>query len=186
MPKWTEEESRILVEIFNSPETFDAQADKLPSKSIENIQQTGRIRGLKKAVRPKGHEQVRALMADGVCRTTREICEQSGLTMGSTRDVLRLLRKSRDIHVVDWAREPTAPIFAWGTGEDASRPEPTPMQEYRNRRRAIRALEKQGFDEIADEVLDAQFKSKAEWWPRADLVVIASINAMVQAGRSAA
>jgi hypothetical protein len=186
MPKWTEEENLILVEIFGSPETFDEQAYKLPSKTIENIQQTGRIRGLKKVMPLPAPEQIRALMADGVCRTTREIFEQSGLTLGCTRDVLRLFRKSRDIHVVDWACRPTAPIFAWGAGEDAARPEPTTMQAYRNRRRAAIALEKEGFDEIADEVLDAQFKSKAEWWPRADPVVIASINAMVHSGRAQA
>lgn len=186
MPKWTEEESLILVEIFGSPETFDEQAYKLPNKSVECIQQTGRIRGLRKVMPLPAPEQVRALMADGVCRTTREIFEQSGLTMGCTRDVLRLLRKSHDIHVVDWARGPTAPVFAWGAGEDATRPEPTTLQAYRNRRRAIRALEKDGFDEIADEVLDAQFKSKAEWWPRADLVVVEAMTAMVHAGRAAA
>lgn len=186
MPKWSEEENLILVEIFGSPETFEEQAYKLPTKTIVNIQQTGRIRGLKKVMPLPAHEQVRVLMSDGVCRTTREIFEKTDLTLASTRDVLRLFKKSRDIHIVDWARGPTAPIFAWGAGEDAARPEPTTMQAYRARRRAAIALEKEGFDEIADEVLDAQFKSKAEWWPRADPVVIASINAMVHAGRRSA
>jgi hypothetical protein len=177
---------QIVREIYASPEPLSALAHRLPHKSAETIQQKGRLMGLKKVMPPPAHEQIRVLMCDGIGRTAREIVEATGLTRTFTSDILRALGSSHDVHIVDWAVGPTAAIFAWGAGENAARPEPTSQSAYRAGRRARLALAKENIDEIDDEVLDEAFRNKATWWPRADPVVIASINAMVHAGRASA
>lgn len=186
MPRWTEDELKILDEIFASPLKFRELAHRLPNKTIVNIQQTGRNRGLKKAQRLSARQTILDLLADGIGRTTLQISVESGVQKSFCKDLMAALTKTGEVHIADWSEKHLAAVYKLGQGKTPTKKQSKTRRAMAHRRLAkIRKLEG-NLDNVDDAVLDEAYRLKPERYPTIDPVIVSSINAMVHAGRAAA
>lgn len=186
MAAWTEEENKILEEIFASPLKFAAQAHRLPNKTVANIQQTGRTRGLKKVQRPPARTLILDLMADGVGRTLVQISEITEVQKSFCKDLMGEMLKAGQFHVCAWSEKHLARVYKLGQGKTPSKNLEASRRKAARRKLAKIRRSEGNLDNVDEKVLDEAYRVKESRYPTIDPVIVASINAMVQAGRASA
>jgi hypothetical protein len=178
MTKWPEEHKQILRSIFASDKTVKELAHLLPMYSVEGIYRKGLKMGLVKRSESTVLERITDLMSDGRARTTAEVMAATNAKKSFVGDILQKLVRKGEMHISEYAGSRTSPVFKLGAGQNAERPPAKTQAEYRAGYRA-------GCSAVRTAAPRDEDVSPASWWPWADPVVVASINAMVHAGRSA-
>lgn len=169
---WTQDELRILRGLKERGAVLKKHMHLLPGRTYEGALFKQRHMQLKPL---PSSQRVRNLLSDGIERTGREIADALQIPRKTVSD---LLRYATDPNGNQWAH--------------VSRiTEGYPQLVYRigpgvNARYGDAVAANLADIEESDEVLDAKYRSSAAWWPRADLVVVSAMNAMICAGRAAA
>lgn len=127
-------------------------------------------------------------MNDGVARSSKEIEDEIGCGNKFVRVILNQLITAGQAHIESYRGRHHEVFYRMGPGENAPMPEfKTPETERSRRWTANRKLMKSVVDPRAIErELDEQHRTAAEWWPRADAVVVGAMVAMVRSGRVSA
>lgn len=182
---WDDMEFAALDEIFASLETIASQAWKLPGRSVDAIGVMGRARGLTKAKAPEARVLIDTLMSDGIARSAQMVSELIGAQKDFVRDILnQMSRTGVEMHVEYYDEDTRRPFYKAGSGQNASKPAPLSSRAHKLRHlRKVRAAAV-NVDDIDDMLLDEAHRDTGKWWPRADVVVLQAINAMVASGRA--
>jgi hypothetical protein len=164
---WTEAEIAILVNLTSQGSSLRKNMHLLPGRTLNAA--------LYKSKNLKPDEisiarRLQLLMQDGKERTARQIADSLGMT---ARAVKMYLRDAIAPGTYQWAHvariksDYKTVVYAFGPGENVD-------------------YESEQFDDVPDADLDARFRAPARWWPAADAVVVAAMQAMVSCGRAAA
>ncbi|CAN7610127.1 hypothetical protein LJR034_004674 [Caballeronia sp. LjRoot34] len=168
---WTKDEIETMRNIVMSGKSLKRNMHLLPGRSYV----AASTRCLSAGIRfPKVIERILMLMSDEVPRTAVEISKLLGLPRKSVSDALRHAVHPDDLqsmHVCGLSVERKYLLYVIGEGTNVNwKPSKTENRVISDREREM----------------DQRYRAKAMWWPRADPVVVASINAMVHAGRASA
>lgn len=171
MKRWTKEEIEVLKAICAAPGTMKSKMHALPGRSYYTIKEKARQLELNKE---RVSVAILDLLADGKPRTIRQICETLERPNRTVTPALTRLCTpgiSQQTHIVDSNGTCGSRRFVIGKGQNACL-----------LKKVVPARKRVSSETRADR----EYRAKAAWWPHADPVVIASINAMVHAGRVSA
>ena len=90
-----------------------------------------------------GTERVTLFLKKGGLRTLKAVSAGAFVSPERARVLIRKLHASKRIHIAAWKRQhigPFLPLWQWGSGEDAVKPEPMPPSEWQRRYRAKKRL----------------------------------------------
>lgn len=168
---WTNEEIETMAEILMSGKSLKRNMHRLPGRSYSAASTKCLDAGIRY---PKVIERVSDLMEDGKQRTAMEIAKLLSIPRKRVADALRHAVRPGDrqsMHVCGMSANRKHLLFVIGEGVNFNAsPEEIAKQ--------IEA------DDEREQ--DRRYRSQAKWWPRADVVVVEAMNAMVHAGRTAA
>jgi hypothetical protein len=120
-------------------------------------------------------DRIRALMADGKPRTSTQVCDELDISLSASIQYFRHAShpgEYQEVHSIDNKGENGAARFVWGKGKNKA------VQRPPNRSKPI--------EDMTDDELNRKFKrTDFRSWPKADLLVIQSINNMVRSGVTA-
>jgi hypothetical protein len=119
-------------------------------------------------------DKIRALMLDGMPRTTLQVADALGFSLVTSVVYFRHAShpgEFQEVHSVDNMGMNGAPRYVWGKGKNKAL------------KRAPRYVKPE--DEMTDRELDAQHRGFFKWWPEPDLLVIRTIDSMVRMGARA-
>lgn len=178
---WTMPELKMLADVYEAG-SLPANLHLFGGRSIETVRAKARAIGLIHQSLPT---KIRELMApkDGaapVPRTAAEVAELLGAEKRPVRDVLAAMVLRETAHILEWRGSYHEIVFVHGPGENAVRPLSATPAAYRKRLAEKRRKATGAHDGLSDAQIDEMYRASDNWWPRADLVVVSSIDAMVR------
>ncbi|MGQ7937337.1 hypothetical protein [Paraburkholderia sp. D1E] len=184
---WTLPELKMLADAYASHAPLSAHIHLFGGRSIDTVRAKARNVGLVHQSLP---DRIRELMAPTgdevpVPRTAAEVAALLGVDKKPVRDVLSAMVQSEAAHIVDWRGSYHEIVYVNGPGENAPKPLSATPAAYRRRLNEKRKRAAGVPSDMSDAEIDELYRAGDNWWPRADPVVVGSINAMVHAGRRA-
>ncbi|RKE36663.1 hypothetical protein B0G76_2865 [Paraburkholderia sp. BL23I1N1] len=179
---WTVPELKTLTEIYTSGRPLAANLHLFGGRSIETIRAKARAIGLVHQSLPT---KIRELMAPkddaaAVPRTAAEVAELLSAEKRSVRDVLSAMVLRETAHIVEWRGSYHEIVYVFGPGENAPKPLSATPAAYRKRLIEKRRKAAGMPAGMSDTEVDEMYRAGDNWWPRADPVVVSSIDAMVR------
>ncbi|VXB24302.1 conserved hypothetical protein [Burkholderia sp. 8Y] len=171
---WTPEEDALLREVWAQPGTLKASIGKFPGRTINAIRFRGSVdlalprRGSLRATTYSWCEEViDDALRNGFAGTADQIAEVTSASPNRVRAILRE-GEEKKYHVSDWAKRSNgcdwSPIWVWGGGERAPKPERQTSAVLSKRFRTRKKL-KEGqynpFDVLARQVVNGEKQALA-------------------------
>jgi hypothetical protein len=169
---WSDDEIAILRDIMSTGKSLKKNMHRLPGRTHFGASTKCTEMQIK---RHTMEMRILAAMADGKARTAEALAVEIAVTRKHVASMLFALSVPGDdqsVHVVSASEtRRRVPVYVVGKGENRLWFVPKAHQRDVAQSEAAK---------------DKKYRAEARWWPHADLVVVASINAMVHAGRAPA
>lgn len=142
--EWTNHEEAILAEIWALPTPVKESMHRLPRHSERAAMQHAHEIGLPPRTRGKSEYSaayaVLKMELERAPNHAEGLTEKTGVSYRRTQDFLRDMHSEGKVHITGWRKTrrngPPPPIYAWGEGEDVSRPEPAAVRKRLGHKKA--------------------------------------------------
>lgn len=180
---WTLPELKMLADAYASHAPLSELIHLFGGRSIDTVRAKARKEGLVHQSLPARIRELMTPQAGSapIARTAAEVAVLLGVDKKPVRDVLNAMIKSEAAHIVDYRGSYHEIVYIDGPGENVPKPCSSTPDACRKRFIARQAASVEPSDTELDEI----YRTDGKWWPRADPVIVSSINAMVHAGRRA-
>jgi hypothetical protein len=136
--RWSPEEKEIVREIWRGTEPVKSAMHRLPGRTSKQIDDQAQRLGLDP--KPKvslGWGRIKAVLADGVARTTNELAALAFLSAQQTKDILFRAMEGNEAHIHSWPLPEAGGMrqakYRLGAGVSAPKPEPLTKREMQAR-----------------------------------------------------